>query len=87
MDLSNSSGRRATARVVLSMGRGRMAAFSANPTASQPSLEAVGEINLLTSDFSAEYAGVANVRVSTKRGGSGYNGSAFYNNKNSALAA
>jgi len=24
------------------------------PTASQPSLEAVGEINLLTSDFSAE---------------------------------
>ena len=57
------------------------------PTASQPSLEAVGEINLLTSDFSAEYAGVANVRVSTKRGGSGYHGSAFYNNKNSALAA
>jgi len=42
----------------------------AKPTASQPSLEAVGEINLLTSDFSAEYAGVANVRVSTKRGGS-----------------
>src|SRR6267154_983492 len=57
------------------------------PTSSQPSLEAVGEINLLTSDFSAEYAGVANVRVSTKRGGSGYHGSAFYNNKNSALAA
>jgi len=40
----------------------------------------------LTSDFSAEYAGVANVRVSTKRGGSAINGSAFYNNKNSALA-
>lgn len=57
------------------------------PTSSQPSLEAVGEINLLTSDFSAEYAGIANVRVSTKRGGSGYHGSAFYNNKNSALAA
>jgi len=56
------------------------------PTASQPSLEAVGEINLLTSDFSAEYAGIANVRVSTKRGGSDYHGSAFYNNKNSALA-
>jgi len=29
-DLSNSSGRRATARVFLSMGSGRMAAFSAN---------------------------------------------------------
>jgi len=56
-------------------------------TASQPSLEAVGEINLLTSDFSAEYAGVANIRVTTKRGGSDYHGSAFYNNKNSALAA
>ncbi len=57
------------------------------PTASQPSLEAVGEINILTSDFSAEYAGVANVRVNTKRGGSNYHGSLFYNNKNSALAA
>jgi hypothetical protein len=57
------------------------------PTASQPSLEAVGEINLLTSDFSAEYAGIANVRVSTKRGGADYHGSAFYNNNNSALAA
>jgi hypothetical protein len=57
------------------------------PTQSQPSLEAVGEINVLTSDFSAEYAGIANIRVSTKRGGSNYHGSAFYNNKNSALAA
>src|SRR5882762_1639804 len=57
------------------------------PTASQSSLEAVGEINLLTSDFSAEYAGIANVRISTKRGGADYHGSAFYNNKNSALAA
>jgi hypothetical protein len=57
------------------------------PTQSKPSLEAVGEVNILTSDFSAEYAGVANVRVSTKRGGSEYHGSAIYNNKNSALAA
>ena len=57
------------------------------PTSSQPSLEAVGEINLLTSDFSAEYAGIANIRVTTKRGGADYHGSAFYNNKNSALAA
>ena len=57
------------------------------PTASQPSLEAVGEINVLTTDFSAEYAGIANIRVNTKRGGSQYHGSAFYNNSNSALAA
>lgn len=57
------------------------------PTASKPSLEAVGEVNLMTSDFSAEYAGIANIRINTKRGGSEYHGSAFYNNSNSALAA
>jgi len=57
------------------------------PSHSKPSLEAVGEVNILTSDFSAEYAGIANIRVSTKRGGSEYHGSAIYNNKNSALAA
>jgi len=57
------------------------------PTQSKPSLEAVGEVNVLTSDFSAEYAGVANIRVSTKRGGAQYHGSAVYYNKNSALAA
>jgi hypothetical protein len=57
------------------------------PTSSQPSLEAVGDINVLSNDFSAEYAGIANIRVTTKRGGAGYHGSAFYNNKNSALAA
>jgi len=57
------------------------------PTSSQPSLEAVGDINILSNDFSAEYAGIANIRVTTKRGGAGYHGSAFYNNKNSALAA
>src|SRR5260370_605523 len=53
----------------------------------QRSLEVVGENNLLPADFSAEYSGIANVRVSTKRGGADYHGSAFYNNKNSALAA
>jgi hypothetical protein len=57
------------------------------PTSSQPSLEAVGDINVLSNDFSAEYAGIANIRVTTKRGGAGYHGSVFYNNKNSALAA
>ncbi len=56
-------------------------------TASQPSLEAVGEINILSNDFSAEYAGIANIRITSKRGGAGYHGSLLYNNKNSALAA
>ena len=57
------------------------------PTQSQPSLEVVGELVVLSNNFTAEYAGIANVRVETKRGGKEYHGSAFYNNKNSALAA
>jgi len=57
------------------------------PTNSKPSLEAVGDLNILTNNFTAEYAGVANVRVTTKRGGDQYHGSIFYNNSNSALAA
>jgi hypothetical protein len=56
-------------------------------TQSKPSLESVGEFNVLSNGFSAEYAGIATVRISTKRGGSAFHGSAFYNNKNSALAA
>lgn len=56
-------------------------------TQSKPSLESVGEFNVLSNGFSAEYAGIASVRISTKRGGSQYHGSVFYNNKNSALAA
>jgi len=57
------------------------------PTASQPSLETVGELVVLSNNFTAEYAGIANVRIETKRGGKDYHGSLFYNNKNSALAA
>jgi hypothetical protein len=57
------------------------------PTASQPSLEAIGELTVLSNNFSAEYPGIANIRVTTRRGSNGYHGSAFYNNKNSALAA
>jgi hypothetical protein len=56
-------------------------------TSTEPTLEAVGELNVLSENFSAEYAGIANIRVTTKRGGSNYSGSLFYNNKNSALAA
>ncbi|MBA2705213.1 MAG: carboxypeptidase regulatory-like domain-containing protein [Blastocatellia bacterium] len=56
-------------------------------TSSQPSLEAIEELTVLSNNFSAEYAGIANIRVVTKRGESKYHGSLFANNKNSALAA
>ncbi|MGH9514409.1 MAG: carboxypeptidase regulatory-like domain-containing protein, partial [Terriglobales bacterium] len=58
-----------------------------SPTTSEPSLEAVSEVNVMSNDFSAEYAGIANIRITTKRGENQYHGSIFYNNKNSALAA
>jgi hypothetical protein len=57
------------------------------PTTSQPSLETVGEVTVLSNNFTAEYAGIANIRVSTRRGDASYHGSAFWDNKNSALAA
>jgi hypothetical protein len=57
------------------------------PTNSQPSLETVGELTVLTSNFTAEYAGISNIRIVTKRGSDTVHGSLFYNNRNSALAA
>ncbi|HKQ51724.1 MAG TPA: carboxypeptidase-like regulatory domain-containing protein, partial [Pyrinomonadaceae bacterium] len=57
------------------------------PTSSQPSLETIGELTVLSKNFTAEYSGIANIRIETKRGGSEYHGSLFYNNKNSAVAA
>ena len=57
------------------------------PTSSQPSLEAIGELTVLSNNFTAEYAGIANIRVDTKRGEKDFHGSLFYNNKNSALAS
>jgi hypothetical protein len=57
------------------------------PTQSQPSLETIGELTVLSKNFTAEYSGIANIRVETKRGTKDVNGSLFYNNKNSALAA
>src|ERR1041384_2638664 len=57
------------------------------PTASQPSLETIGELTVLSKNFTAEYSGIANIRIETKRGGNAYHGSLFYNNKNDALAA
>lgn len=56
-------------------------------TRSEPSLESVGEVNILTNNFSAEYAGVLNIRVNTKAGGSKNHGSLFYNDVNSGLEA
>jgi hypothetical protein len=57
------------------------------PTQSEPSLEAVDELNVLSNSFSAEYAGAANIRITTKRGQNQFHGSLFYNNANSALGA
>jgi len=57
------------------------------PTSSQPSIELIGEVNVLSNSFTAEYAGIANIRVTTRRGAAQYHGSAFYDNNNSALAA
>src|SRR5262245_35690227 len=57
------------------------------PTQSQPSFETIGELVVLSNNYTAEYAGIANVRVETKRGEKNYHGSLFYNNKTSALAA
>jgi carboxypeptidase family protein/TonB-dependent receptor-like protein len=57
------------------------------PTQSQPSLETIGALTVLSKNFTAEYSGIANIRVETKRGTKDVNGSLFYNNKNSGLAA
>ena len=56
-------------------------------TQSQPSLEVIQELTVLSNNFAAEYGGIANVRVQTKRGEKDFHGSLFYNNRNSALAA
>ncbi len=56
-------------------------------TSSQPSLESIGELVVLSNNFTAEYAGIANIRIETRRGTKDYHGSIFYNNRNSALAA
>jgi len=56
-------------------------------TLSQPTLESVGELKILSDNFTAEYAGIANIRVETQRGSTQYHGSIFYNNTNYALAA
>src|SRR5215467_10106105 len=67
-------------------GQRSTSTLDGSASASEPSLEAVGELNVLSNDFSAEYAGISSIRVTTKRGQNQFHGSAFYNNKNSALA-
>jgi hypothetical protein len=57
------------------------------PTLSQPTLESIGELTVMSDNFSAEYSGIASIRIITKRGESNYHGSLVYQNKNSALAA
>lgn len=57
------------------------------PIGGQPSLESIGELTVLSNNFTAEYAGISNIRVTTKRGGNAYHGSLFYDNRNSALGA
>jgi hypothetical protein len=63
--------------------------IAGEPTNSQPSLEpwGISIFSILSNAFSAEYAGIANIRVTAKRAGAGCHGLLFYNNKNSALAA
>ena len=67
-------------------GQRSTSTLDGSPSASEPSLEAVGELNVLSNDFSAEYAGISSIRVTTKRGSNQFHGSVFYDNKNSALA-
>ncbi len=67
-------------------GQRSTSTLDGSPSASEPSLEAVGELNVLSNDFSAEYAGISSIRVTTKRGSNQFHGSVFYDNKNSALS-
>ena len=54
---------------------------------SAPGLDAIGEIQVLSNSYSAEYGGLAGVVVTTKRGGNSHNGSAFYDYNSDGLNA
>ena len=54
---------------------------------SAPGLDAIGEIQVLSNSYSAEYGGLAGVVVTTKRGGNSYRGSAFYDYNSDGLNA
>jgi hypothetical protein len=54
---------------------------------SAPGLDAIGEIQVLSNSYSAEYGGLAGVVVTTKRGGNSYRGTAFYDFNSDSLNA
>ena len=54
---------------------------------SAPGLDAVSEIQVLSNSYSAEYGGLAGVVITTKRGGSQYRGTSFYDFNNDSLNA
>ena len=54
---------------------------------SAPGLDAIGEIQVLSNSYSAEYGGLAGVVVTTKRGGNAYRGSVFYDFNSDGLNA
>jgi hypothetical protein len=54
---------------------------------SAPGLDAIAEVQVLSNSYSAEYGGLAGVLVTTKRGGSDYRGTAFYDFNSNGLNA
>jgi hypothetical protein len=54
---------------------------------SAPGLDATSEITVLSNSYSAEYGGLAGVVVTTKRGGSSYRGTGFYDFNSDGLNA
>jgi hypothetical protein len=54
---------------------------------SAPGLDSIGEVQVLSNSYSAEYGGLAGVVVTTKRGGNQYRGSAFYDFNSNSLNA
>jgi len=54
---------------------------------SAPGLDSIGEVQVLSNSYSAEYGGLAGVVVTTKRGGNQYRGSAFYDFNSNGLNA
>jgi hypothetical protein len=54
---------------------------------SAPGLDSVAELQVLSNSYSAEYGGLAGVIVTTKRGGTAYNGTSFYDFNSDGLNA
>jgi hypothetical protein len=54
---------------------------------SAPGLDSIGEVQVLSNSYSAEYGGLAGVVVTTKRGGNQYRGSGFYDFNSNGLNA